>query len=275
MEGIIGVERCPLYLKPALDSAYADEGIYGMACCVVGEDLDFYEVEMEYSYRGYILKKAFQLCSQDLWKSRRNALVIAPSADVLPAPTYKGAPCMTLPRGAFIVYRGESDVHGWVEIGLADGTHGFMRKEWIRVMSLLVGRTDSETRSAIAEDAKRYTGTIYKWGGKTPQGIDCSGLTFMAYWLNGLMIYRDAKIVEGFAVHPIAENNIKLGDLMFYEGHVALYLGEGLFIHSKGGCGGVVVHSLNPEDMRYSPLNNQMLLAVGSIFNQEAQNAYS
>lgn len=266
MEGIIGVERCPIYLKPALDSVYADEGIYGMGCRVVGNESDFYVVEMEYGYRGYILKADFQPCSLDVWQSKRNALVISPSADVLPEPTYKGAPKRTLPRGAYVILNGESQIAGWVEIELADGILGFMRVEWLRDMRGILDRSESDQREAVVQDAKRYLGTIYKWGGKTPLGIDCSGLTFMAYWLNGLSIYRDAKIVEGFAIRSIAEEKMALADLLYYEGHVVLYLGNGLFIHSKGGCGGVIIHSLNLDDPLYSPLNNQVLLAVGSYF---------
>lgn len=58
-------------------------------------------------------------------------------------------------------------------------------------------------------------------------GIDCSGLVSMAYLLCGISIYRDARIVEGFPIREIDRGDMKPGDLLFFPGHVAMYLGDG------------------------------------------------
>ena len=44
---------------------------------------------------------------------------------------------------------------------------------------------ETQTRANLIEDARLYLGTSYRWGGKTPYGVDCSGFTAMAYMLNG------------------------------------------------------------------------------------------
>ena len=99
-------------------------------------------------------------------------------------------------------------------------------------------------------------------------GIDCSGLCSMAYMLCGVLIYRDAKIVPGFPVHSIPFEQVKEGDLLFFPGHVAMYLGEGKFLHSTAhnGSDGVVVNSLNPDDPDYRADLDQGMTAVGTIF---------
>ena len=90
----------------------------------------------------------------------------------------------------------------------------------------------------------------------------------MSYLLNGVVIYRDANIVEGFPVHEIPRAEMKPGALLFFPGHVAMYLGDGRYIHStaKNGSDGVVINSLDPEDPDYRADLDQGMTAVGSIF---------
>ena len=111
-------------------------------------------------------------------------------------------------------------------------------------------------------------GTEYRWGGKSGRGIDCSGLVSSAYMQCGVLIYRDAKIIEGWPMHEVAFENKKPGDALFFPGHVALYLGEGRYIHSTGAAasGGVVINSLEPDDPLYREDLVKCLYAVGSVF---------
>ena len=105
------------------------------------------------------------------------------------------------------------------------------------------GGSEEAFRAAVCEQAKKYMGTEYRWGGKSGRGIDCSGLVSSAYMQCGVLIYRDAKIIEGWPMHEVAFENKKPGDALFFPGHVALYLGEGRYIHSTGAAvsGGVAI----------------------------------
>ena len=130
------------------------------------------------------------------------------------------------------------------------------------------GGSEDAFRAAVCEQAKKYMGTEYRWGGKSGRGIDCSGLVSSAYMQCGVLIYRDAKIIEGWPMHEVAFENKKPGDALFFPGHVALYLGEGRYIHSTGAAasGGVVINSLEPSDPLYREDLVKCLYAVGSIF---------
>ena len=72
----------------------------------------------------------------------------------------------------------------------------------------------------------------------------------MSYLDNGLLIYRDASIVEGYPIRKIPAEALKKGDLIFFPGHVAVYLGEGKYIHATGFTKTpyVTVNSLRRED---------------------------
>lgn len=271
MIGCIFKGRSPIYLYPSTSSEYADEGLCGMIYSIIEEEGDFYKITMEYGYQGYLLKSDFKPIAKAEWANMRNALVVSPSADLLPEPRYRGPAHLTVPRGTYVLAHFERLTEGFVPVELVDGTVGYMRSEWLRVRDSLTHLNETEIRQAIIKDAQSYLGTIYKWGGKTPQGIDCSGLTFMAYWLNGLILYRDAKMVAGMGAHPIQSESIQPADLMYYPGHITLYLGDELFIHSKGSSGGVVINHMNPASPLYNPVSNGNLLAVGSYFVQEVK----
>ena len=84
----------------------------------------------------------------------------------------------------------------------------------------------------------------------------------------GVLIYRDARIVEGWPMHQIPFADKKRGDALYIPCHIALYLGEGRYIHSTGASasGGVVINSLDPADPLYREDLVKSLYAVGSVF---------
>lgn len=97
-----------------------------------------------------------------------------------------------------------------------------------------------ENRELIIEQALLYLGTPYLWGGKTPFGIDCSGLTQMVYRLIGRSIPRDAKDQAqlGDALSFIEESSP--GDLAFFDNtegkitHVGLIMKDNYILHAHG-----------------------------------------
>ena len=129
-------------------------------------------------------------------------------------------------------------------------------------------RSEEAFRESIVQTAYSYLGTQYRWGGKTAGGIDCSGLAFMSYFRNGILIWRDAAIKEGYPVHEIPIEQAKPGDLLFFPGHVAIYLGNGKIIHATGhpesSC--VTVNSLWEGEPGYREDLKNSLCAAGSIF---------
>ncbi len=77
----------------------------------------------------------------------------------------------------------------------------------------------------------------YLWGGTIAPNYDCSGLMQAAFCASGIWLPRDSYQQEAF-VKKISYEELLPGDLIFFAtkrvDHVALYLGNGYYIHSSG-----------------------------------------
>lgn len=95
------------------------------------------------------------------------------------------------------------------------------------------------TGNEIVEVSRLYLGAPYLWGGKSIWGIDCSGLTQMAYRLCGMKLPRDSSQQEKLGI-PVAFPEKREGDLAFFASdsgkvtHVGVILSEGLILHASG-----------------------------------------
>lgn len=86
-----------------------------------------------------------------------------------------------------------------------------------------------------ADQATRFLGAPYLWGGRSVCGIDCSALVQLSCLACGLRLPRDSDMqaaLAGRALDP-AEPLVR-GDLVFWRGHVAMMLDAETLIHANG-----------------------------------------
>lgn len=88
------------------------------------------------------------------------------------------------------------------------------------------------SRSQIISYAKQFIGVPYVWGGSTPKGFDCSGLTSYVYRnAAGINLPRRAVQQRG-AGKFVSRSQAQPGDMVNYSSHVGIYLGNGYMIHA-------------------------------------------
>jgi len=105
----------------------------------------------------------------------------------------------------------------------------------------------------------------YLWGGTTAPNYDCSGLVQSAFMSVGVQLPRDSYQQEDFT-QRISQAELHPGDLIFFgtparTTHVAIYIGDGKYIHSSGqdkGRNGIGIDSIadlsEPVSQRYHDL---------------------
>ena len=94
--------------------------------------------------------------------------------------------------------------------------------------------TDGSIGAQAVSVAMQYLGTPYVWGGESPSGFDCSGLTKYAYAQVGVGLshFTGAQWNEGVRVPA---EQLLPGDLVFFRsdlGHMGMYIGGGQYIHA-------------------------------------------
>ena len=98
----------------------------------------------------------------------------------------------------------------------------------------------------VVPTAEQYIGTAYRYGGTSPRsGFDCSGFVQYVYGIQGVTLPRTSRQMAGagIAVEP-SRRSLAVGDLMLFSqggriSHVAIYAGNGRFIHSSSSGNGV------------------------------------
>lgn len=152
-----------------------------------------------------------------------------------------GANGRPLRKGRFLACRLPDGRSGWVSRGdVADF------RQWTLSRNL--------TGDNVAGTALRFLGSPYMWGGTSIKEVDCSGLTRCAFFMNGLLLPRNAS-QQARAGAPAPLDALEPGDLLFFGtpatgekparvNHVGIYIGGGRFIHASHY---VRISSLDPD----------------------------
>ncbi|MBR4979821.1 MAG: C40 family peptidase [Clostridia bacterium] len=255
-----------IFSGPDVKSGVSDELLYGTKIRLISEKTkeNFYRCETDYGYSGYIREKDV---SKEYFPDALFCYAVCSCAcDVLPNPEYKNRPLATLPKGSLIPSnRKKTDFDRFLPV-IFGKSRCYVPSSCVReytVHGSFDGKIKNKSafRKRICDDALSYVGTPYRWGGKSSFGIDCSGLCFMAYFLNGITVFRDS-FPDSRYVSEIKRSELLPADLIYFKGHMGLYIGDGEFVHASASAGYVTVSSLEKGSIIY----NKKLASFVSCF---------
>lgn len=142
-------------------------------------------------------------------------------------------------------------------------------------------RNAKPTAESLIATSKKLMGLPYLWGGTSTKGVDCSGFTKTIYFLNGMVIPRDAsQQVHTGELADETKNFEQLapGDLLFFGKketdstaekvvHVGMWIGNNEFIHSSGQ---VKISSIDKNALNFDAYNLDRYLRSKRIIDKES-----
>jgi hypothetical protein len=134
--------------------------------------------------------------------------------------------------------------------------------------------------AVLVSTSKRFMGVPYLWGGTSTKGMDCSGFTKTIYFLNGIIIPRDAsqQVHTGKPIDYTGNfEALEPGDLLFFGKkatdttkekvvHVGMWIGNNEFIHASDM---VRVSSVDKASKNYDEHNVNRYLRTKRILNEQ------
>lgn len=261
LKAVVVKNIAPLMQEPDRASELADEVLFGMLVDILEDMGEWLHIKTQYNYMGYLHKADVIIDENNTWERYDKHFIIAAFADVLSEPHYSARAIITITRGSSVALTGEEEGK-WTRLILPGGETGWIRKEALQNQK---SESGTALRQAIVDTALLYMGTQYRWGGKSPLGIDCSGLSSMAYMLNGIVLPRDSDIQMDF-MKKVERRQSRPGDLLFFPGHVAIYIGEDKFIHATGADAVVKINSLNKDSKLYRKDLDEKYICTGTVF---------
>ncbi len=219
----------PLRRTPDFEAPLDTEALYGEAAVVYEERGDWRWVQLARDgYVGY-------LAAATLGPARAPTHRIAAlRSHAYPGPTIKRPPRFALSLGAV------------VEIARFDGDFA-VTSDGLFLYAKHLAPIDAREPDFVAI-AERFLEAPYLWGGRTSEGIDCSGLAQTALMAAGIAAPRDSDMQEAALGRPLplddALAQLRRGDLVFWKGHVGVMRDAATLLHANGGARNVASEPL-------------------------------
>ncbi len=195
-------------------------------------------VTMPDDYRGYIIGNSLTMLDNrafDEWRASGRAMVMSGHEVRAYVDSVSYEPVSDLVAGD-IVGIAESGCRLRSKVILPDGRMGWVfASDIVPLDSVRFKDIDN-----VLDMARLQMGTPYLWGGLSTKGMDCSGLTKLAFLSSGFILPRDAS-QQAVAGEEVMLDSLRPGDLVFYGNpdtgrinHVAIYESDGNVIEAAG-----------------------------------------
>ncbi len=269
--------------SPSHAAEMATQSILGTPVKILKKEQGYYFVRTPDNYLSYSETAGITAMNKaefEAWQSADKIVYTDVYGHAFSEASEASAPISDLVSGNILQVLGQSN--GFYKVSFPDQRLAYIPVGKAQSFAQWEKRPNPDAEQ-ILKSARTMLGVPYLWGGTSTKSVDCSGFTKTSYFLNGIVLPRDASqqalvgekidIYEADTVN-IAKclKNLKPGDLLFFAGdkrnmrvtHTALYIGKGQFIQAAGL---VRINSMVSGSANYGDFETRTLVSARRMLN--------
>jgi hypothetical protein len=281
--GIVNLSTANIRTEPKNSAELSTQALLGCPVKVLKKKGGWFYIQTPDEYLGWVDDDGIQIMNEaefHVWNGSEKIIFTDMYGLSFSEKDIKSVPVSDLVTGNIL--KEISSDENYIEAEYPDKRIAFLLRnqtrpysEWLEDFKLTEGN--------ILHTAKSFIGIPYLWGGTSVKGFDCSGFTKTVYFLNGLILPRDASQQVRIGTTVETSNgfeNLLPGDLLFFGSkgdtnkkerisHVAIYLGNKEFIHASGR---VRINSLDSTKENFSEYRFKTFVRAKRILNTDNLN---
>lgn len=280
--GVVNVSVANLRSEPKHPAELATQALLGTIVNVYKKNSGWYLVQTPDKYLGWVDDDAIVLMDENelnQYLSKGKIIIKAPF-EVVYADDKRTSIVSDVVVGNILEFTNE--MRDEFAVQLPDGRTGYLSGSSAMRFDDWNSQLKISAENIIAT-AKSFMGIPYLWGGTSCKGFDCSGFTKTVFFMNGIILPRDAsqQVFSGADVDDhVNFDSFKKGDLIFFGErasenkkeritHVGIYIGDSEFIHAAGM---VKINSLDKNRTNFSEFRFRTFVRAKRILNAEKIN---
>ncbi|MEA1886713.1 MAG: C40 family peptidase [Bacteroidota bacterium] len=275
--GLVNVSVCNMRPVPAHNTELISQAVMGTPVKILKLKSGWYYIQTPEFYEGWVPSqaiRAMELSKFERWKSSDRIIYTEKYGDIYEDTLARNI-ISDIVAGSLIRLKKQGP--NYYHLALPDGREGYIWKDDAAMFDEWLSETKPREEN-LKKWAEAHKGIPYLWGGTSSKAFDCSGFIKTVYYLNGLILARDAsqQFEQGMKISKEAyPDSLRPGDLLFFgydnEGnvrptHVGMYIGDTEFIHASGM---VKVNSLDSTRNNFSRGRRNSFLGVRRIIGAD------
>ncbi|NCS87318.1 MAG: C40 family peptidase [Ignavibacteria bacterium] len=281
--GVVNISVANIRTKPEHSAEMATQALLGTPLKIYKKKGGWFMVQTPDDYIGWLDDDGFSQMNKvefDIWNNSEKIIVTNKFGFSFSGKDENSVPVSDLVAGNILKFKNVDD--SFTEVEYPDGRIAFIPFKHVQNYHSWLKSLEINQKNLIST-AKSFMGLPYLWGGTSAKGVDCSGFTKTIYFLNGVLLPRDASQQVNVGELVDTENgfdNILPGDLLFFgrkaDGdkkeratHVGMYIGDTEFIHSSGM---VKINSLDSSRENFSEYRFKSFIRAKRIISSLDKN---